>query len=175
MIVCPDCGFENFEGADVCEQCGQSLSDLSAPRPNSPIEQGLLTDRIESLDPKKPSSVTPQTPVGEVLAKMADESIGCVMVVDDDGLQGIFSERDALLKVGTDASRLAETPIELMMTARPEVLEGKDKIAFALHKMSVGGYRHLPILNSGVLTGVISIRDILRYLTDRIAESQAQR
>ena len=175
MIVCPDCGFENIEGADVCEQCGQSLSDLSAPRPKSPLEKGLLTDRIDSLQPKRPLSVAPRTPVGDVLAKMANESIGCVMVVDDEGLQGIFSERDALLKLGTDAGRLADTPIELMMTPGPEVLDAKDKIAFALQKMNVGGYRHLPILTSGELTGVISIRDILRYLTDRIAASQAQR
>ena len=55
------------------------------------------------------------------------------------------------------------------MTADPVTLETSDKIAFALHKMNVGGYRHLPILFDGKLAGVISIRDILRYLTERIA------
>jgi CBS domain-containing protein len=48
-------------------------------------------------------------------------------------------------------------------------LDTSDKIAFALHKMNVGGYRHIPILFNGQLAGVISIRDILRYLTERIA------
>ena len=55
------------------------------------------------------------------------------------------------------------------MTADPVTLETSDKIAFALHKMNVGGYRHVPILFDGKLAGVISIRDILRYLTERIA------
>ena len=55
------------------------------------------------------------------------------------------------------------------MTADPVTLETNDKIAFALHKMNVGGYRHVPILFHGKLAGVISIRDILRYLTERIA------
>ena len=55
------------------------------------------------------------------------------------------------------------------MTQQPVTLDTNDKIAFALHKMNVGGYRHLPILFEGKLAGVISIRDILRYLTERIA------
>jgi CBS domain-containing protein len=57
------------------------------------------------------------------------------------------------------------------MTANPVTLEANDKIAFALQKMDVGGYRHIPILFNGKLAGVISIRDILRYLTERIAAS----
>jgi len=55
-----------------------------------------------------------------------------------------------------------------VMTHEPVTLEAKDKIAFALHKMHVGGYRHLPIMTDGKLTGVISIRDILNYLAERI-------
>ena len=174
MTVCPDCGYENLEGVDVCEQCGQSLSELSAPRPSSPIEQGLLADRIASLAPKEPLTVSPETPVRDVLTKMSQASIGCVMVVDDDGLRGIFSERDALLKLSTDVRQLDNEPIASMMTPDPEVLETKDKIAFALHKMDLGGYRHLPILSGGKLVGVISIRDILHYLTERISEAQPQ-
>jgi CBS domain-containing protein len=54
-------------------------------------------------------------------------------------------------------------------------LETNDRIAFALHKMNVGGYRHIPILFDGKLAGVISIRDILRYLTDRIAAAATKR
>jgi CBS domain-containing protein len=43
----------------------------------------------------------------------------------------------------------------------------EDKIAFAIHRMNVGGYRHIPILEDGRPVGVISIRDILAYLTQR--------
>jgi CBS domain-containing protein len=55
------------------------------------------------------------------------------------------------------------------MTPGVVTLEAEDRIAYALHKMNVGGYRHIPILFAGRLAGVISIRDILRYLTERIA------
>jgi CBS domain-containing protein len=169
MIICPYCDAENIEGADECGECGEALSYLSVRVPASSVEGDLLRDRIERLWPKSPSTVTPDTPVGTVLKKMVDERIGCVMIVRAGKLAGIFSERDALMKLNTDAARFIDRPISQFMTPDPVTLETNDKIAFALHKMNVGGYRHVPILFGGKLVGVISIRDILRYLTERIA------
>ena len=132
-----------------------------------------MKDRIEALSPKTPRTVSPQTTIGEVLNLMISASIGCVMIVDGDAadgesLLGIFSEYDALMKVNADAAHMAERPISSVMTTEPITLEATDRIAYALHKMHVGGYRHLPIMTKGKLTGVISIRDILNYLARRI-------
>lgn len=171
MIICPDCGFENIEGIDACEQCEQPLTNLGWRMRSSSVEAGLFRDRIAALEPKRPTTVTPATSVGDVLGKMAGDSIGCVIVVDGDEVVGIFSERDALLKLNIDAAQVADRPISEFMTPQPETLEAEDKIAYALHKMDLGGYRHVPILEGGRLKGVISVRDILRYLTLRIAES----
>lgn len=168
MILCPYCDAENIEGADTCAECEAPLTDLSIPKPATRVEADLLRDRIERLWPKSPSKVSPDTPVRDVLQKMVGETIGCVMVVDGDRLVGIFSERDALMKLNTDAAKYFDRPISQFMTPDPVTLETSDKIAFALHKMNVGGYRHIPILFQGKLAGVISIRDILRYLTERI-------
>lgn len=143
--------------------------DLSRRIPASRVEGDLLRDRIERLWPKSPSTVSPTATVGEVLQKMVAEKIGCVMIVDQGKLVGIFSERDALVKINTDAAKHLARPIAQLMTPDPVTLETSDKIAFALHKMNIGGYRHIPILFQGKLVGVISIRDILRYLADRIA------
>lgn len=169
VILCPDCDAENIEGADHCQACGAALTDLSVRVPSTSVEADLLRDRIERLWPKSPSTVTSETSVADVLKKMVDEAIGCVMVVDSSKLVGIFSERDALMKLNTDAPKLLDRPISQFMTPQPDTLETNDKIAFALHKMNVGGYRHVPILFDGKLAGVISIRDILSYLTERIA------
>lgn len=169
MILCPYCEAENLEGADDCQACGEALQHLSRRIPASSVEADLLRDRIERLWPKSPSSVGPDAPVGDVLKKMVNERIGCVMVVDHGKLVGIFSERDALMKLNADAKKFLTRPISQYMTADPVTLEAEDKIAYALHKMNVGGYRHVPILFEGKLAGVISIRDILRYLTERIA------
>jgi CBS domain-containing protein len=169
MILCPYCDAENIEGADTCAECEASLTDLSVRVPVTSVEDDLMRDLIERLWPKTPSKVAPNTPVGEVLDKMVGETIGCVMVVEGDNLVGIFSERDALMKLNTDAEKFKDRPISQFMTPNPDTLQTSDKIAFALHKMNVGGYRHIPILFDGKLAGVISIRDILRYLTERIA------
>jgi CBS domain-containing protein len=167
-VECPYCGQENTEGIDVCDDCQHSLTDLGHHSFATPVERGLMKDRIQVLEPKQPLTVAPDTPIGQVLQQMVDASIGCVMVVDSNGLQGIFSEYDAVRKVGARAVELADRPIRSVMTSSPVTLEAQDKIAFALHKMHVGGYRHLPILTDGQLTGVISIRDILAYLSQRI-------
>src|SRR5438128_1858984 len=141
MIICPYCDAENIEGADECEACGEDLTAFSRRVPASRVEADLIRDRIERLWPKTPTTVSPDTPVGEVLNKMVDAKIGCVMVADRGKLVGIFSERDALMKLNTDASKFRDRPISQFMTADPVTLETSDKIAFALHKMNVGGYR----------------------------------
>ena len=168
MTTCPYCGAEIIEGADVCDECQCSLTDLSLPRPNTEVEYALVKDRIRELEPKQPFAVPPETPIGEVLNSMVAEGIGCVMILDGAELCGIFSEYDALMRVNTNLAQLSDQPIRSVMTADPVTLDIKDKIAFALHKMHVGGYRHLPILEDEQLVGVISIRDILNYLADRI-------
>jgi len=174
-IICPYCEAEIIEGADECESCGEALAHLSRRIPTSSVEADLVRDRIERLWPKSPATVAPNAPVGDVLKQMVDKRIGCVMVVDNGKLVGIFSERDALMKLNTDAPKFLRRPISQFMTADPVTLETNDRIAFALHKMNVGGYRHVPILFQGELAGVISIRDILRYLTERIAASTPRR
>ncbi len=168
MIECPYCGAENPAGADICSECQQSLTDLSHPSFDTPVERGLMSDRIEALSPKAPLAVSPQTTIGEVLAKMISASIGCVMIVEDDQLLGIFSEYDAVHRIGSEAAKMADRSISSVMTPKPITLDSKDRIAFALHKMHVGGYRHLPIMTESKLTGVISIRDILGYLSERV-------
>ena len=169
MIVCPDCGHENIPGEDVCEQCQQPLNMVKAGSPSSPLERKLLKDPIEVLSPKKPLTVSPTVPVGEVLQRMAREKNGCVVVVDGEEVVGIFSDRDALMRLNCDAAEQADRPIAELMTPAPETLEGRDKIAFALHKMDLGGYRHIPIMTQGKVTGVVSIREILRYMAKHIA------
>ena len=95
------------------------------------------------------------------------------MIVDGGKPVGIFSERDALLKLNTEAVALSDRPISEFMTANPETLEGSAKIAFAVQRMDLGGYRHLPIVSSNnQLQGIISVRAILKYLTDRMASAR---
>jgi CBS domain-containing protein len=168
MIPCPACGVDNLEGADACVACQQSLTDLSRPQPRTTVEKGLMSDRIDLLQPHKPLTVSPGDTIGNVLKKMVAEKIGCVMVMDGDELRGFFTEFDALMKINTSIDSLKDRQISSVMTDKPVTLNLENKIAYALHQMHVGGYRHLPILSGGKLVGVSSIRDILNYLAKRL-------
>ena len=170
MILCPFCRNESIEGADECAACGQSLDDTHLSPPDSEVERSLLRDRISMLVPKSPITAAPTTPVGNVLRLMVEYGIGCVVVTDGDQPIGIFSERDALRKINTAAADLASRPVCEFMTPNPQTLVADAKIAFAVERMGLGGYRHLPIVGEqGELVGIISARDILRHLTARMA------
>ena len=173
MIICPHCDTENIKGNDTCEQCGQALVDLHLPKPASHVEKRLLRDRLKVLNPHLPESVvTPETRVGDVVQMLAERSIGCVLVVDDEKLVGIFSERDALLKLNTRATELKDRPISDFMTRVPQVLDIEAKIVYAIHRMDLGTYRHVPITDSdGRPTAILSVRDILRYLRKTLEEN----
>ncbi|MDP6444899.1 MAG: CBS domain-containing protein [Pirellulaceae bacterium] len=170
MIDCPNCSSENIDGADACEQCGQSLSDLHLPTPATEVERALLTDRVGVLPPKEVIAVTPTTTVADALSLLVEKKIGCLVVVDDDETVGIFTEVDAVRKINDALDDLQDRPIGDFMTPNPQRLEAGAKIAFAVHRMDLGGYRHVPIVDAnGRTTGVISARDILRYLSEKMA------
>jgi CBS domain-containing protein len=173
MTLCPYCGSQNIEGTDDCAVCGQSLDDIHLAQPRSEVERSLLRDRISVLEPVRPITAAPTMPVGDVLRLMVEHGIGCVVVADNNLPLGIFSERDALRKINIEAAGLAARPVCEFMTANPQTLVADAKIAFAVQRMVLGGYRHLPIVGEkGELIGIISARDILRHLTDSMAHGQ---
>ncbi len=165
-MICPQCTTENIDGTEVCEECGASLDEHGMPQPSSAIERSLLRDQIAVLKIPAPVAVAPSTRMRDVLQLLVKKSIGCVLIVEEGQLLGIFSERDALHRLGTEAAVLGELPVGQFMTSNPEALDIQAPLAFALQKMDVGHYRHLPVLEHGKVRGVISVRDILRYITD---------
>jgi CBS domain-containing protein len=171
MTYCPACGYQFIEGDDDCEQCGLSLSDLSLAEPASEVERSLLSDRVAVLGRHRaPVTVAPDAKVGETLKQLAASDTGAALVVDKNKLVGIFTERDALLKFGVEVADYVDRPISEFMTASPQSLLDSGKIAFAVHQMDVGSYRHMPIVDSnGAVESVISVRDILQYFANKMA------
>jgi CBS domain-containing protein len=170
-MKCPYCGQVNLPGADLCEDCAQPLADLEVGKSvKCGVEQAIESTPLAILKPVAPVTVPPSEKVGRVVQLLAERNIGCVLVVWCDALIGIFSERDVLMKLGARVHEHADQPIRHYMTPAPEKLTADDTIAFALNRMSVGDFRHIPIEAGERPEGIISVRDLLAYVTDHFPE-----
>jgi CBS domain-containing protein len=170
LLPCPYCDNEVIEGADECDSCGQPLTESHLPVPATAVERALLTDRVKLFQGRQAVVVPPTMPVREVLRQLVDHKVGCVVVAEQKKIVGIFTERDALLKIGEQAADLGSHPVSEFMTSPVESLPPTAKIAFAVHRMEHGGYRHVPVVNeSSEVVGIFSVRDILSYLTRKLA------
>lgn len=132
----------------------------------SRLEAVGLLHTIEELPTLHPVVTCEQTvSVRRAIEIMQSERIGCVLVIDRDRLVGVFSERDVLMKVAAQDVDIDRMPVAELMTSDPECLARDDELVYALNQMSVGGYRHVPLIDSkGWPTGVVSMRDIVDYL-----------
>jgi CBS domain-containing protein len=165
-MICPTCGWDNVPGSEECQNCQQDLTLLDRPEARDRVELSLMEDPVTVLRPKPPVTVRTSATVGEAVGVMLKRDLGAVLVVDEAGrLRGIFSERDLLKKVAGLHEDYAGLPVTQFMTADPETITPADTLNFALHKMDVGGYRHLPVVEGDRPVGVISVRDMLRHIT----------
>ena len=170
LLPCPYCDADVIEGADTCDACGQPLTESHLPVPATAVERALLSDRVKLFQGRQPLTVAPTATVREVLRLMADNKVGCVLVAEQGKMAGIFTERDALLKLGEKAAEFGNRPISEFMTSKVESLPPTAKIAFAVHRMNMGGFRHVPVVDGQNNTvGIFSVRDILSYLTKKLA------
>jgi CBS domain-containing protein len=165
-MICPTCGYDNLPGCEQCENCLEDLTSLDRPTAQDRVERSLLEDTVAALKPRRALTLPPTAVVGEAIRTMLTCDVGAVLIADDGGrLLGIFSERDLLTKVAGVVPDYAARPVRDFMTADPETVRPTDSLAFVLHKMDGGGYRHLPVSQDGRVVGMISVRDLMRHIT----------
>ncbi len=165
-MICPHCTWDNVPGAEQCFRCGQDLSQLDLPVAQDRVERSLMEDLVGSLQPQQAVAIPSSATLREAMRLLLTHNIGALLIVSPEGtLEGILSERDLLAKVAARDSVPLERPVSEYMTRNPETVDSTDKLAFALHKMDSGGYRHLPVVHEGVICGMISVRDMLVHFT----------
>jgi CBS domain-containing protein len=163
-MICPSCSHDNIEGADRCEECMTSLLKLDVPQAEQEgMASSIMEDDISQLE-QETLSVSPGTPASEVVTKMKAAGVGCVLVLDEGKLVGIFTERDLLNKLTGGAARSSQTAVSELMSLNPEFLSERDSIAIAVNKMSLGRYRHIPVRKADGSYSVTSIKHVLKYI-----------
>jgi CBS domain-containing protein len=166
---CPSCGYHNIEGTDECAHCGADLTDLDVPRPQTAVEAVLMKRTIASLNLAPPRTIYSDQPLEEAVRIFADEGRVLLSVIDRETrkLVGVLSVRDLVTQIGARYEAALRRCVGDFMTPRPETLPPDAPVAFALNKMDVGGYRHVPVLDPQTeqLVGLCGTKDVMSLIT----------
>lgn len=165
-MLCPVCHADNFEGEDVCTNCGADLATSDTPQAALDYHDTVLGDHLDALGIGSFKTVAPTLAVDDAIRAMHEASTDCLLVIEGGRLIGIFTDRDAVVKAAD--KRLQLYRVSDFMTADPVVLRHDDTLAVAMHKMAVGGFRHIPIVEDGAPIGVVAAADIFRHLVSTL-------
>lgn len=113
----------------------------------------------------------PDESVGDAIRRMTEANVGSVVVTEDNAVVGIFTERDVLRLAGTGAD-FETVRLRGAMTRDPITITAEDSILGAAALMGERRVRHLPVVEDGNLVGVLSIRDVLGFLAERLFAEQ---
>jgi CBS domain-containing protein len=104
-------------------------------------------------------SIEPTTTVAEAATVMGERRIGSALVMEDDMLLGIFTERDIVRALGEHFDA-AGHPVADWMTPNPVTVEASTPVEEALRMMLDRNFRHLPVAEGGRVSGIVSMRDL---------------
>ncbi len=111
-------------------------------------------------------AVTPQTSVLDALQVMMDKNISALLVMEGPELRGIFTERDYARKIILQGKASKETSIQEVMTTNLETVKLNASIEHCMKIMTERHIRHLPIVEDGIVAGVISIGDLVKFVIE---------
>ncbi|MGY4307732.1 CBS domain-containing protein [Bradyrhizobium sp. USDA 4369] len=116
-------------------------------------------------------SVEPQTTLADAAKLLADRKIGAVLVMSGSRMEGILSERDIVRSLGERGASVLTEPVSGVMTRRVVSCRPADTVASIMETMTTGKFRHLPVIDGGLVVGLISIGDVVKW---RVQEYEAE-
>ena len=128
--------------------------------------QRTVQKLLEAKDSSDVWAVGPDTSVYAALELMAEKNIGALLVIDDDELVGILSERDYARKVILLDRGSKDTSVTAIMSPQPITVAPEATTAECMQVMTDNRFRHLPVLHGTRVIGIISIGDVVRAVID---------
>jgi len=158
--------------SDFDDAPNPSADEEMVPGARAILHADALDDTIAVLNPAEPVCLPATATVADAAQAMLARRQAGVLIVDAERrLVGIFTERDVLTRVVGARRDPARTPLGDVMTPDPEALTRHHRVAYALHCMSVAGYRTVPLVDAeGRPIGVITVTDVFRWLADLFPE-----
>ena len=153
----------------MLEEFQDPLANYDPKDYSDPVDRALAEEPVTAIHHTPFCAVPPDMPIEEAINLMASKGISCLLVEEDDKLIGVFSERDALMKVALDLDALADRPISEFMTPNPIYVDETSASASALCVMAVSGYRHVPIIDlAEKIKGIVSPQRVTEFLTHQL-------
>jgi len=111
------------------------------------------------------------TPLQKIVDILSDKKIGAIVILDNDTLSGIISERDIVRILSLNTPDVLDQNVGSYMTKNVQCCHPEDQVTEVLEKMSEGRFRHMPAIQDGRLLGLVSIGDVTRI---RVQQSQME-
>jgi CBS domain-containing protein len=108
-------------------------------------------------------SVEPDVTLSAAIKLLAERKIGAVLVMSEGRIEGILSERDIVRVLGECGARVLDEPVSAVMTRKVVSCRQSDTVAGIMEMMTLGKFRHLPVVEEGMVVGLISIGDIVKW------------
>jgi len=115
-------------------------------------------------------SIDPEATVSEAIARLVQNNIGSLPVVDAEGhLVGIFSERDALRGIHNHGEGFGRTHVAEVMSGNPITCDLDDEVNEVMGKMSERRIAKVPVMHNGKLVGIVSVGDVIKVLYEKVS------
>jgi len=113
------------------------------------------------IEDQRPVTANSDITVAAAAQLMKHHGIGAILIVDNERLARIFTERDALFRVIAEGRDPKATRVAEVMTSNPRTIDPERPFGHALHLMYEGGFRHVPVVKDARPVGMVSARDAL--------------
>jgi CBS domain-containing protein len=131
------------------------------------LESALITVTLSDVVQHTPLVVEANSTLAAVIQRMQQEDRGTALVVEAGRLVGIFTERDVLMKIAARPLDLSQSKVSAFMTPDPVTLPADSAVAFALNRMVMEGFRHIPLVDDeNRPVAEVSMRNLIEYLGD---------